>query len=84
MVRPGKVKERIMTQLVGGPTPEMAMMIPAACNGCGTWTQLGKFRLCHTCHNKRYDRLEDLREIAAMHQERLPAEVLEALNKVKP
>lgn len=71
-------------QLINNLRPETAMMIPAACNGCGTWTQLGKFRLCHVCHNNRYDRLEDLREAVAMYREQLPAEVREALDKVKP
>lgn len=73
-----------MAELIGNPTPEIARLMPAACNGCGTWTQLGKLRLCHGCHNARYDALEELRETAAMYAERLPDEVREALSKVKP
>ena len=71
-------------QLINNPTPDMAKLIPAACSGCGTWTQLGKLRLCHVCHNARYDALEDLRETASMYREQLPAEVRKALDKVKP
>lgn len=73
-----------MAELISNPTPEIARLMPAACNSCGTWTQLGKLRLCHGCHNTRYDALEDLREVVAMYMERLPEEVREALSKVKP
>lgn len=67
---------------LNGPTPEMARLMPAACNGCGAWTQLGKLRLCHVCHNARYNALEELREIAGMYCERLPVEVQNALHAI--
>ena len=57
-------------------------MFEGACNKCGTWAHLGKLRLCHTCHNKRFDALENLREMAAMYRERLPVEVVDALDRV--
>lgn len=68
---------------VGNPTVEMARLMPAACNNCGAWGQLGKLRLCHPCHNNRYDALEELLEVAGMYFERLPAEVQEAITKVE-
>lgn len=69
-----------MTELINNPTSEMAALMPAACNGCGAWAQLGKLRLCHVCHNARHDALEQLREVAVMYKEQLPAEVREALD----
>lgn len=63
------------------PTSEIARLMPNHCHGCGAWEQLGKMRLCHTCHNARYDALEELLEVAGMFRERLPVEVQDAIAK---
>lgn len=61
----------------------MKMMFAGSCNECGAWAEaLATGRRCPPCHKARFDRLEDLAEIAGMYRERLPAEVAEALEKL--
>ena len=59
------------------------LMFAGSCNDCGRWVDaLAKGRLCPDCYNKRFDALENLREVAGMYCARLPVEVTEALHAI--
>jgi NMD protein affecting ribosome stability and mRNA decay len=53
------------------------------CNNCGGWHDaLDMAHRCPACHIARDKALENLREVAGMYCERLPAEVVEALHAI--
>jgi Zn finger protein HypA/HybF involved in hydrogenase expression len=62
----------------------MNNLIAGNCNNCDAWVEaLDRHRRCPSCHIKRDDALEELRECVAMYRERVPSEVAEALGRIQ-
>lgn len=60
------------------------MIVSGNCNNCDGWAEaLDRRRRCLVCHIKRDDALEELLERVAMYRERVPVEIVDALDRIR-